>query len=107
MTLVTKVLLLDDRVLVRPDPIDNVDRAEDVGGGATLIKQLAIHKDAPAQGTVLAVGDGRYSANGVLIPMRIKVGDVVAYGRYSGQATVIEGEDLFMFREPDITWIRG
>lgn len=101
--LATKVRLLDDRILVRPEKVDSEDKLEDIGGGKKLIRQLAAHKDAPSRGVVLAVGPGRVTVNGVEVPMKVSEGDVVMYGRYAGQAIILDGEDLLMFREPDIT----
>lgn len=101
--LATTVRLLDDRILVRPEKVDAEDKLEDVGGGAKLIRQLAAHKDAPAQGEVLEVGLGRLSPEGKRIPLQVESGETVMYGRFAGQAIVIDGEELLMLREADIT----
>lgn len=97
------VRLLDDRILVRPEKVESEDKLEDIGGGKQLIRQLAAHKDAPAQGEVLEVGPGRTTPEGQRVPMQVESGDVVMYGKFAGQVIVIDGEELLMLREADIT----
>ena len=58
--------------------------------------------DKPDQGEVIAVGPGRRDDQGKLIPMDVKVGDKVLFGKYSGQAVKIEGDEFLVMREDDI-----
>lgn len=58
--------------------------------------------DKPDQGEVIAVGPGRRDDQGKLIPMEVKVGDKVLFGKYSGQAVKIEGDEFLVMREDDI-----
>ena len=58
--------------------------------------------DKPDQGEVIAVGPGRRDDQGKLIPMVVKVGDKVLFGKYSGQAVKIEGDEFLVMREDDI-----
>jgi chaperonin GroES len=51
---------------------------------------------------VIAVGPGRVSDDGKLVPMEVKVGNMVLYGKYSGTEVTIEGEELLLMRESDI-----
>ena len=58
--------------------------------------------DKPDQGEVLAVGPGKRDEQGKLIPMGVKVGDKVLFGKYSGQSVKLNGEELLVMREDDI-----
>ena len=58
--------------------------------------------DKPDQGEVIAVGPGRRDDQGKLTPMGVKVGDKVLFGKYSGQAVKIEGDEFLVMREDDI-----
>ena len=87
--------LFDDRVLVKPNA------AEEKSAGGILIPDTA--KEKPQKGKVIAVGKGKYAEQtGNLIPMQIKVGDTVMYGKYGGTEISIGGEDLLIMRSSDI-----
>ena len=58
--------------------------------------------EKPDQGEVLAVGPGKRDDAGKLIPMDVKVGDRVLFGKYSGQAVKVGGEEYLVMREEDI-----
>jgi chaperonin GroES len=58
-------------------------------------------KEKPQQGEVIAVGPGR-TEDGKRVPMEVKAGDKVLYGKYSGTEVTIEGEQLLILRESDI-----
>ena len=58
--------------------------------------------DKPDQGEVLAVGPGKHDDQGRLIPMAVKAGDRVLFGKYSGQTVKVDGEELLVMREDDI-----
>ena len=58
-------------------------------------------KEKPQQGEILAVGPGRFD-DGKRVPMEVKVGDKVLYGKYSGTEVTIDGEALLILRESDV-----
>jgi chaperonin GroES len=84
---------LADRVVVRP-----IEEAEQKRGGL-FIPDTA--KEKPQQGEVLAVGPGRWE-EGKRLPVEVKVGDKILYGKYSGNEVTINGEQVLIFRESDI-----
>ena len=59
-------------------------------------------KERPTQATVVAVGKGRYREDGQLIPLAVKAGDTVLFGKYAGSEIKIDGEELLIIREEDI-----
>ncbi len=85
---------LSDRIVVRPS------QAEEKTKGGIIVPDTA--KERPVWGEVIAVGPGRISDDGKTIPMSIKVGDKVLYGKYSGTEVNIEGEELLIMRESDV-----
>ena len=58
-------------------------------------------KEKPQQGEIVAVGPGRYD-EGERVPMDVKVGDKVLYGKYSGTEVTLDGEQLLILRESDV-----
>ena len=85
---------LEDRIVVRPA------EAEEKTASGLVIPDTA--KEKPQQGEVLAVGPGRRSDAGELIPLDISVGDKVVYSKYGGTEITIEGEDLLILAGRDI-----
>jgi chaperonin GroES len=86
---------LDDRIVVRPS------EAEETTASGLVIPDTA--KEKPQQGTVLAVGPGRRADNtGELIPLDVKVKDVVVYSKYGGTEITIDGEDLLILSGRDV-----
>jgi chaperonin GroES len=85
---------LHDRVLIR-----RVEREEKTSGGI-IIPDTA--KEKPMEGEVLTVGPGGRDESGKLIPIDVKVGDRVLFGKWSGTEVRIEGEDLLIMKESDI-----
>ncbi|HZQ76231.1 MAG TPA: co-chaperone GroES [Acidimicrobiia bacterium] len=86
---------LDDRIVVRPS------EAEEKTASGLVIPDTA--KEKPQQGEVLAVGPGRRAENtGELIPLDVKVGDVVVYSKYGGTEITIDGEDLLILTGRDV-----
>ena len=57
------------------------------------------------QGKILAVGEGRVADDGKVTPLQVKVGDLVAFGKYAGTEIQIDGEDRLILREEDILGI--
>lgn len=88
-----KIHPLEDRVVIRP-----ADEAAQMRGGL-YIPDTA--KEKPQQGEVMAVGPGR-TEDGKRVPMEVKTGDKVLYGKYSGTEVTIDGEQLLILRESDI-----
>lgn len=90
-----KYELFDDRVLVEPA------KAEKKTAGGIIIPDTA--KEKPQQGKVVAVGSGKYSEQtGKPIPLPLKPGDVVMYGKYGGTEINIDGTDYLIMRASDI-----
>jgi chaperonin GroES len=87
---------LHDRVL-----IERIN--EEVTKGGIVIPDNA--KEKPSQGKVLAVGPGKLDANGKIIPLNVKAGDKVIFGKYSGTDITVDGKDLTVMREEDIVGI--
>ena len=88
------VEILGDRVLIRKTSND-----ESSAGGIVV---LATPTDAPLQGRVLKVGEGRTTKQGTVIPLTVNVDDVVAYYPNAGISVKLNGEDLLVLREDEI-----
>lgn len=86
---------LHDRVLVRRK------EEETTSAGGIVIPDSAAEK--PEQGEVIAVGNGKLLDNGEVRALDVKVGDRVLFGKYSGSPVKVEGEELVVMREDDIT----
>jgi chaperonin GroES len=84
---------LADRVVVR-----SLEGNEQTRGGL-FIPDTA--KEKPQQGEIVAAGPGRFE-DGKRVPMEVKVGDKVLYGKYSGSEVTIDGEALLILRESDV-----
>jgi chaperonin GroES len=89
---------LADRVVVKP-----IEEAESMRGGL-YIPDTA--KEKPQQGEVVAVGPGRYE-DGKRVPLEVKVGDKVLYGKYSGTEVTLDGEQRLILRESDVLAVIG
>lgn len=89
-----KIRPLADRVVVEPR------EAETKSPGGIVIPDTA-DKDKPIQGTVVAVGTGKY-VEGKLQPLQVKVGDKVLFGKYAGTNVKLENSELLVMREDDI-----
>jgi chaperonin GroES len=88
---------LHDRVLIKA-----LDSEEKTKGGI-IIPDTA--KEKPSQGKVLAVGAGARDESGKLVPLGVKVGDKILYGKWSGTEVKIDGEELMIMKESDILGI--
>ena len=88
---------LHDRVLVR--------RLEDetTSPGGIVIPDSA--KEKPAQGKIIAAGNGKILENGDVRPLDVKVGDKVLFGKYAGTEVKVDGEGLLVMREEDIVGV--
>jgi len=92
-----KIRPLQDRVIVK-----RLEEEEKTKGGI-IIPDTA--KEKPQEGKVIAVGKGKMSEEGKLIPLDVKVGDRILFGKYSGTEIKIEGEEHLIMREEDILGI--
>src|SRR5689334_14416951 len=88
-----KVSPLADRVVVKP-----LEETEQMRGGL-YIPDTA--KEKPQQGEIIAVGPGRYEKD-KRVPMEVKVGDKVLYGKYSGTEVTLDGTQVLILRESDV-----
>ena len=89
-----KLVPLHDRILVR--------RVEEAGTtrGGIVIPETA--KDKPQEGEVIAAGKGKVNEKGRLIPLDVKEGDRVLFGKYAGSEIKIDGEELLIIREDEV-----
>jgi len=85
---------LGDRVIVRPLPSEEVTR------GGVILPDTA--KEKPQQGEIVAVGSGRLLDSGEKVPMEVKVGQRVLYGKYSGTEVKLEGEEYLIIKESEV-----
>ena len=92
-----KIKPLGDRILVK-----RIKEEERTKGGI-IIPDTA--KEKPQEGKVVSVGKGKYGDDGKLIPIEVKAGDKILFGKYSGSEFKLEGEDLLILREDDILGI--
>ena len=89
-----KLRPLQDRILVQ-----RVEEETTTKGGI-IIPDTA--KEKPAEGKVIAVGNGKLADDGKRIPLEIKTGDRILFGKYSGTEVKIEGEEYLIMREDDV-----
>jgi chaperonin GroES len=95
----TNIKPLEDRILVRPE------EGEETTVSGIVIPDTA--KEKPQEGTVLAVGPGRRSDTGDLIPVDVKEGDTVVYSKYGGTEIKSGGEDLLILSARDVLAVIG
>lgn len=86
---------LHDRVLVK-----RAEEAEQKSSAGIIIPDTA--KEKPQKGTVVAVGEGKKDDNGKRIPLDVKEGDEVLFGKYAGTEVKIEGEEYLIMHETDL-----
>ncbi len=89
----TKIHPLEDRVVILP-----AEETESMRGGL-YIPDTA--KEKPTQGEIIAVGPGRIE-KGARVPMELKVGDKVIYGKYSGTPFTIDGDEYVIIKASDV-----
>lgn len=85
---------LHDRVVIRRAEGDIKSK------GGIIIPDTA--KEKPQEGEVIAVGPGARDENGALVPLDVKAGDFILFGKWSGTEVKIDGEDLLIMKEADI-----
>jgi len=89
-----KLRPLQDRIIVK-----RVEEETKTAGGI-FIPETA--KEKPQRGTVVAAGNGKKTDDGKVLPLDVKVGDTVLFGKYAGTEIKVDGEELLMMREDDI-----
>ena len=95
----TKLQPLGDRILVKPIP------REEVTKGGIVLPDTA--KEKPQEGKVISVGPGARDDSGKLVPLDVKAGDRILFGKWSGAEVKIDGEDLLIMKESDILGVVG
>ena len=85
---------LHDRVLVR-----RIEQNEKTAGGIIIPDTV---KEKPMEGEILAVGSGSRNEDGKVVPLDVKAGDRVLFGKWSGTEVKVDGEDLLIMKESDI-----
>jgi len=85
---------LHDRVVVR-----RIEADTQTSSGIIIPEKAA---EKPDQGTVLAVGAGRRTEAGTIVPMSLTVNDTVLFGKYAGQTVTIQGEEVLILKEEEI-----
>ena len=85
---------LYDRILV-----ERVESEETTKGGI-IVPDTA--KEKPQQGKIIAVGQGKRLENGKLIPLEVKAGDTILFGKYSGSEITIESNEYLIMKEDDV-----
>jgi len=93
-TTMIKFKPLHDRVAV-----EAVDQEEKTAGGI-IIPETA--KEKPMQGKIVAIGDGAKDEQGKRIPMDLKIGDLILYGKWSGTEVEVNGKKLLIMKESDV-----
>ena len=89
-----KLRPMQDRIIVK-----RVEE-ETMTAGGIFIPETA--KEKPQKGQIIAVGNGKKTEDGKVIPLDVKVGDQVLFGKYAGTEIKIEGEEFLIMREDDI-----
>ncbi len=92
-----KIRPLHDRIIVR--------RKEEQKTTASGIVIPDSAKEKPAQGKVIAIGNGKKNDNGDIIPLDVAIGDTVLFDQYAGSEVKIDDESLLVMRESDVTAI--
>jgi chaperonin GroES len=89
-----KVRPLHDRILV-----ERIEEEEKTASGI-IIPDAA--KEKPSQGKVIAVGNGKKTDDGKVIPLDVKEGDTILFGKYAGTEIKVEGNEYLMMREDEV-----
>ncbi|MCW5889127.1 MAG: co-chaperone GroES [bacterium] len=91
----TKIRPLADRLIVK-----RLEEQETKSAGGIIIPDTA--KEKPQEGKVIAVGKGRVNDEGKVLPLDVKTGDRILFGKYSGSEIKIDGEEHLILREEDV-----
>jgi len=90
-----KVRPLHDRIIVQ-----RLEEEDEQQVGGIIIPDTA--KEKPQQGKVIAVGKGKVKEDGGILPMDVKDGDTILFGKYSGQEIKLDGDDYLIMKEDDV-----
>jgi chaperonin GroES len=90
----SKIRPLGDRIIVK-----RTDSSEKTASGLYIPDSA---QEKPQQGKVIAVGKGRCKENGAILPVDLKAGDTIIFGKYSGHEVKVDGEDFVIMREEDV-----
>jgi chaperonin GroES len=90
---------LHDRIIVR-----RLEEGEQKSGGI-IIPDTA--KEKPQRGTVIAAGNGKVKDDGTRVPLDVKTGDLILFGKYTGQEVKLDGEEYLIMREDDVLAVTG
>ena len=93
-----KIRPLQDRVIVK-----RLEEAVEKTKGGIIIPDTA--KEKPQQGKVIAVGKGKVNEDGKVLPLDVKVGDRILFGKYSGSEVTLDNEEYLILREEDVLCI--
>ncbi len=89
-----KIRPLSDRIVVQPRELETKT------AGGIVIPDTA-DKDKPIQGTVIAIGTGKY-VDGKLLPLQVQVGDKILFGKYAGTNIKLDDKEYLVMREEDV-----
>jgi chaperonin GroES len=97
MSMKTKIIPLADRALVKPGAPNDGKKTK-----SGIIIPETVDKERPEQGEVLAIGEGKILDDGKILPMKVKVGDIVIFSKYGPDEVTIDGEKYYIIREEAI-----
>ena len=89
---------LHDRLIVK-----RIEEQEQTSAGGIIIPDTA--KEKPQEGKVIAVGNGKVNDEGKKVPLDVKAGDRILFGKYSGSEVKIDGDEYLILREEDVLGI--
>lgn len=95
-----KIRPLQDRVIV-----ERVEEESKTAGG--IIIPDTVSKEKPQEGKVVAAGKGKVTPEGKVLPLDVKVGDRVLFGKYAGSEIKVDGQEYLIMREDDILGVVG
>lgn len=90
---------LHDHILVR-----RIEAADRTAGGIIIPDSV---KEKPQEGEVVSVGDGARAEDGTIMPLDLKAGDRIMFGKWSGSEVKLGGEDLLIMKESDVLGVVG
>ena len=96
----SQITPLGDRVLIRPFTEEALRQAQGRSSSGIIIPD-SVKEEKSAQGKVMAVGPGKYK-DGKLIPVGVKVGDIVAFSKYSYDEIEYQGEEFYLLKEENL-----
>ena len=91
---------LQDRIIV-----ERVEEETKTAGG--IIIPDTVSKEKPQEGKVIAAGKGKVTPEGKVLPLDVKVGDLVLFGKYAGSEIKVDGKEYLIMREDDILGVVG